>query len=67
MELFENGIIYVNYLLFDTDTADSFKIISGKISKTNFFKLGRTLSLCTITPKGQGKQSLRNVLIGNDR
>ena len=34
--LFENGIIYVNDLLFDTDTADSFKIISGKIAKTNF-------------------------------
>ena len=34
--LFENGIIYVNDLLFDTDTADSFKIISSKISKTNF-------------------------------
>ena len=34
--LFENGIIYVNDLLFHTDTADSFKIISGKIGKTNF-------------------------------
>ena len=34
--LFENGIIYVNDLLFDTDTTDSFKIISGKIGKTNF-------------------------------
>ena len=34
--LFENGIIYVNDLLFDTDTANSFKIISSKISKTNF-------------------------------
>ena len=34
---FENGIIYVNDLLFDTDTADSFKIISSKIGgKTNF-------------------------------
>ena len=34
--LFENGIIYVNDLLFDTDTADSFKIISSKIGKTNY-------------------------------
>ena len=34
--LFENGIIYVNDLLFDTDTADSFEVISGKIGKTNF-------------------------------
>ena len=33
---FENGIIYVNDLLFDTDTADSFKIISSKIGKTNY-------------------------------
>jgi len=30
--LFENGIIYVNDLLFDTDTANSFQIISSKIS-----------------------------------
>ena len=37
MELsLKNGIIYVNNLLFDTDTADSFTIISGKIGKTNF-------------------------------
>ena len=36
MELFENGIIYANDLLFDTDTADSFMIISSKIGKTNF-------------------------------
>ena len=34
--LFENSIIYVNDLLFDTDTANSFKIISSKISKSNF-------------------------------
>ena len=36
--LFENGIpvIYVNDLLFDTDTADSFKIVSSKIGKTDF-------------------------------
>ena len=34
--LFENGITFVNDLLFDTDTANSFKIISSKISKTNF-------------------------------
>ena len=34
--LFKNGMIYVNDLLFDTDTADSSKIISGKIGKTNF-------------------------------
>lgn len=34
--LFENGIIYVNNLLFDTNTTDSFKIISSKIGKTNF-------------------------------
>ena len=34
--LFENGIIYVNDLLFDTDTADSFKIISSKIGRTNY-------------------------------
>lgn len=33
--LFENGIIYVNDLLFDTNTTDSFKIISSKIGKTN--------------------------------
>ena len=36
MELFENGIIYANDLLFDTDTADSFMIISSKIGKTKF-------------------------------
>lgn len=29
-------IIYVNDLLFDTDTTNSFKIISSKIGKTNF-------------------------------
>ena len=34
--LFENGIIYVNDLLFDTDTGDSFKIISRKVGKTNY-------------------------------
>ena len=34
--LYENGVIFVNDLLFDTDTANSFKIISSKISKTNF-------------------------------
>ena len=34
--LFKNGIIYVNDLLFDTDTTDSFTIISSKIGKTNF-------------------------------
>jgi len=34
--LFENGITFVNDLLFDTDTANSFKVISSKISKTNF-------------------------------
>lgn len=34
--LFENGITFVHDLLFDTDTANSFKIISSKISKTNF-------------------------------
>lgn len=34
--LFENGITFVNDLLFDVDTAYSFKIISSKISKTNF-------------------------------
>ena len=34
--LFENGIIIVNDLLVDTDTADSFMIISSKIVKTNF-------------------------------
>ena len=34
--LFENCIIYVNDLLFDTDTADSFMIISSKIGKTSF-------------------------------
>jgi len=34
--LFENGITFANDLLFDTDTANSFKIISSKISKTNF-------------------------------
>jgi len=28
--LFENGIIYVNDLLFETDTANSFKTISAK-------------------------------------
>ena len=38
--LFENGMIYVNDLLFDTDTANSFKIISSKISKTNFLTWG---------------------------
>ena len=35
-KFFENGIIYVNDLLFDTDTTNSFKIVSSKISKTNF-------------------------------
>ena len=33
---FENGVIYVNDLLFYTDTTSSFEIISSKISKTNF-------------------------------
>ena len=35
-KFFENGIIYVNDLLLDTDTTNSFKIVSSKISKTNF-------------------------------
>ena len=39
--LFENGIIYVNDLLFDTDTAGSFKIISGILGKTNFLTWAR--------------------------
>ena len=34
--LFENGITFVNDLLFDTDTTNSFKFISSKISNTNF-------------------------------
>ena len=34
--LFENGITFVNDLLFDTDTTNSFKFISSKISTTNF-------------------------------
>ena len=33
---FLNGVIFVNSLLLDTDTADSFDIISSKIGKTNF-------------------------------
>ena len=33
---FFNGIIFANDLLLDTDTADSFEIISSKIGKTNF-------------------------------
>ena len=34
--LFENGVTFVNDLLFDTDTTNSFKFISSKISNTNF-------------------------------
>ena len=36
-KFFENGIIYVNDLLFDKDTTNSFKIVSSKISETIFF------------------------------
>jgi len=34
--LFENGTTFVNDLLFNTDTANSFKIVFSKRSKTNF-------------------------------
>ena len=40
--LFENGIIYVNDLLFDTDTVDSFNIIMIIIIITLF----KCLFLC---------------------
>lgn len=33
---FFNGIIFVNDLLLDTDTADSFELTSSKIGKNNF-------------------------------
>lgn len=33
---FFNGIIFVNDFLLDTDTADSFELISSKIGKNNF-------------------------------
>ena len=36
---FKNGIICVNDLLFDTDATNSFKIVSSKISKSNFLVL----------------------------
>ena len=35
-KFFENVIIYVKDLLFNTDATKSFKIVSSKISKTNF-------------------------------
>ena len=39
--VFFNGIIFVNDLLLDTDTADSFEIISSKMGKTNFLTWAR--------------------------
>ena len=62
--LFENSTTFVNDLLFDTDTANSFKIICSKRSKTNFLTW---VGLRSITPKNQGKHSFRNFFVGNDR
>ena len=63
--LFENGIPFVNNLLFDTDTTNSFKFISSKISNTNFLTWAGLLR--SITPKNQGKHSFGNFFVGNDR